>query len=365
MTKKADDISTKKASKTPAKVSGHAPANAAAQMSLFDAKTESSKTVVKKAAPAAVVVAAPVTKPAVAKRRAAGQHGGKKNETGTAAAYTGADIQILEGVQHIRQRPGMYIGSTSTSGLLHLIYEAVDNVVDEFAAGFGSTLHLTIEQNGRVTVRDEARGIPIDPKESGGVVLPAAAWIFLKPFTGGKFEAGAYKQAGGLHGVGLTVINALSSELVVDIWRDNKHYHQEFRHGGSFSKPVIVPYKGLLHGTQIAWLYDQTIFDEDVVYDIEALTFRFEATACLNRGLKIDFTYWDEEEGKNVNRAFHSEKGLVDYVQRLMPGGAPLIKLPISIARTREDVSLEVALQPDSRSYKTQILSFANGVRTT
>jgi DNA gyrase subunit B len=281
----------------------------------------------------------------------------------SSAAYTGEQIQILEGVQHIRQRPGMYIGGTSTSGLLHLIYEAVDNVVDEFNAGHGSHMWIAIDRDGRVTVRDEARGIPIDPKEWSRVVLPAATWIFIKPFTGGKFEQGAYKQAGGLHGVGLTVINALSAELEVDIWRDGQHFQQRFREGEALSY-TLEPCDPSLHGTQIRWLPDPSIFDEDATYDVETLLSRLEATACLNGGLRIEVSYWDEDAKEQLHKVLHSKHGLADYVRRLAaPGSNPLFRQPVSIAKVKDDVSVEVVLLPDD-GYKTQLFSFANGVRT-
>ena len=255
------------------------------------------------------------------------------NGRGEDTAYTGDQIQILEGVQHIRQRPGMYIGTTSTAGLLHLVYEAIDNVVDEFNAGYGSQMWITIDRDGRVTVRDEARGIPIDPKEWGGTVLPTATWIFIKPFTGGKFEPGAYKQAGGLHGVGLTVINALSAELEVDVWRDGQHFHQRFR-GGEALEYTIERCDPSAHGTQIRWLPDPGIFDEDATYDVETLLSRLEATACLNRGLRIQLTYWDEETRQSIRKVLHSQNGLADYVRTLAAAGAPpLFRHPISIAK--------------------------------
>ena len=286
-------------------------------------------------------------------------NGSGAGETG----YTGDQIQILEGVQHIRQRPGMYIGTTSTAGLLHLVYEAIDNVVDEFNAGYGTTMEITIDADGRATVKDEARGIPIDLKEWGGTVLPTATWIFIKPFTGGKFEPGAYKQAGGLHGVGLTVINALAAELDVDIWRDGHHFHQQFRQGEAMDYS-LESCSSKLHSTQIRWLPDPSIFDDDATYDVETLLSRMEATACLNSGLRIELTYWDEETRKNVRNVLHSQYGLADYVRTLASASAPpLFKQPISIVKTKDAVSVEVVLQPD-RGYKTQLLSFANGVRT-
>jgi DNA gyrase subunit B len=214
-----------------------------------------------------------------------------------------------------------------------------------------------------VTVRDEARGIPIDLKEWGGVTLPAATWIFIKPFTGGKFEQGAYKQAGGLHGVGLTVINALSAELEVDIWRDGQHFQQRFREGEAltYSLETCDP---ALHGTQIRWLPDPSIFDEDATYDVETLLSRLEATSCLNGGLRIEVSYWDEDTKEQLNRVLHSKHGLADYVRKLAaPGSHPLFRQPISIAKSKDGVSVEVVLAPDD-GYKTQIFSFANGVRT-
>ena len=290
---------------------------------------------------------------------------GNGNGAGTleSGEYTGDQIQILEGVQHIRQRPGMYIGTTSTSGLLHLVYEAIDNVVDEFNAGFGSQMWIAIDRDGWVTVRDEARGIPIDMKEWGGTTLPTATWIFIKPFTGGKFEPGAYKQAGGLHGVGLTVINALSVQMEVDIWRDGQHFCQQFREGNALEYS-FEPCDPGLHGTQIRWLPDPSIFDEDATYDVETLISRLEATACLNRGLWIELSYWDEETRRTTRRVLHSENGLADYLKTLEASGpGPLFKQPISIIKSKDDVSVEVVLQPD-KGYKTRMLSFANGVRT-
>ncbi|MGE5617653.1 MAG: toprim domain-containing protein [Sphingomonadaceae bacterium] len=288
---------------------------------------------------------------------------GSGNGSVDSGEYTGDQIQILEGVQHIRQRPGMYIGTTSTSGLLHLIYEAIDNVVDEFNAGFGSQMWITIDRDGRVTVRDEARGIPIDMKEWGGATLPTATWIFIKPFTGGKFEPGAYKQAGGLHGVGLTVINALSAELEVDIWRDGQHFQQRFREGQALDYR-FEPCDPALHGTQIRWMPDPAVFDEDATYDVETLVSRLQATACLNRGLRIELSYWDEETRRMARHVLHSQNGLADYLKMLETAGpGALFRHPISIVKTKDDVFVEVVLQPD-KGYKTQMLSFANGVRT-
>src|SRR5690348_13992897 len=150
--------------------------------------------------------------------------GTKKNNV----AYSAADIQVLEGIAAIRHRPGMYIGSTSTSGLLHLIWEALDNAVDEAVAGFGKHIWMSIDRDGWVTVRDEARGMPFDPMLYHGQYLPAATVILTVPHSGGKFEEGAYKTAGGLHGVGATIINALSEQVELTIWKDGQQFTQTF-----------------------------------------------------------------------------------------------------------------------------------------
>src|ERR671923_756755 len=156
------------------------------------------------------------------------------------AAYSAADIQVLEGIAAIRHRPGMYIGSTSTSGLLHLIWEALDNAVDEAVAGFGQHIWVSIDREGWVTVRDEGRGMPFDPMLYQGEYLPAATVILTVPHSGGKFAEGAYKTAGGLHGVGATIINAVSEWLELDIWRDGLHFSQRFERGKPLS-PKIIP----------------------------------------------------------------------------------------------------------------------------
>src|SRR5690349_9819190 len=180
----------------------------------------------------------------------------------TNSEYTSRDIQVLEGVQAIRHRPGMYIGSTSTSGLVHLIWEALDNAVDEAVAGFGKHIWVQIDQEGWVTVRDEGRGMPFDPMLYQGDYLPAATIILTVPHSGGKFVEGAYKTAGGLHGVGSTVINALSEKLELTIWQGGQQFTQRFSRGSAMPHQ-IVPCDTKLHGTQLRWLYDRSVFDPD------------------------------------------------------------------------------------------------------
>lgn len=285
--------------------------------------------------------------------------------------YTSADIQVLEGVAAIRRRPGMYIGSTSTSGLCHLVYEAVDNAVDEANSGHGKHVLVRIDKDGWVTVRDQARGIPIDPKEYKGRMVPAATIILTVPHSGGKFEEGAYKTAGGLHGVGATVINALSQELHLTIWRDRVCFTQEFRHGeaGPHRIRPLAPFERERTGTEFRWRHDTTIFDPDATYAIDLIEGRLQAAAYLNRGLEIEFTFWDPDAEAYVTRNYLSREGVADFVRYLTPpDSTSLYKVPISILRTREDpglgpIQVEVSLLPNT-GYRTTIHSFANGVRT-
>lgn len=295
----------------------------------------------------------------------------KATPPGTGQTYTSADIQVLEGVAAIRRRPGMYIGSTSTSGLCHLIYEAVDNAVDEANAGHGKHVLVRIDKDGWVTVRDQARGIPIDPKEYQGRMLPAATIILTVPHSGGKFEEGAYKTAGGLHGVGATVINALSQELHLTIWRDGVCFTQEFRHGEARPHRTrqLAPFERARTGTEFRWRHDTTIFDPDATYAIDLIEGRLQAAAYLNRGLEIEFTFWDPDAEAMVTRTYLSREGVADFVRYLTPpDSTSLYKAPITILRTREDpglgqVQVEVSLLPNT-GYRTTIHSFANGVRT-
>ncbi|HLQ29280.1 MAG TPA: toprim domain-containing protein [Ktedonobacteraceae bacterium] len=279
------------------------------------------------------------------------------------AAYSAADIQVLEGIAAIRHRPGMYIGSTSTSGLLHLIWEALDNAVDEAVAGFGKHIWMNIDREGWVTVRDEARGMPFDPMLYQGDYLPAATVILTVPHSGGKFAEGAYKTAGGLHGVGATVINALSEKLELTIWKDGQQFTQVFSRGAAMPHKISAC-ESKLHGTQLRWLYDRSIFDAEAYYSLEAIESRLKAAAYLNCGVTFHLTAWDDANNEQVNRVFYSRDGLPDYVRDLATTtSAPLFKHVLGIAKEKDGVQVEVALQPTT-GYKTTIYSFANAVRT-
>ncbi len=277
--------------------------------------------------------------------------------------YTAQDITVLEGIQAIRRRPGMYIGSTSTSGLVHLLWEALDNAVDEAVAGFGTQIWVAIDRQGVVTVRDEGRGMPFDEMAYAGRKLPAATVLLTVPHSGGKFVEGAYKTAGGLHGVGATVINALSEWLELDVWRDGRHFSQRFERG--LAKPSrIEPCEPKLRGTQLRWSYDREIFDHDAYYPRETVERRVQAAAHLNRGLALHLSVWDDEEERQVEKTFLSREGLADFVRHATPPGAePLFSKPITFQQLRDDVDVEVALLPN-RGYKLDLHSFANAVRT-
>ncbi len=279
------------------------------------------------------------------------------------AAYSASDIQVLEGLAAIRHRPGMYIGSTSTTGLLHLIWEALDNAVDEAVAGYGKDIWTHIDRTGWITVRDEARGMPFDPMLYQGDYLPAATVIFTVPHSGGKFAEGVYKTAGGLHGVGATVINALSEKLELTIWKDGHKFTQAFSRGAAMPHKIVAC-DPKLHGTQVRWLYDRSIFDADAYYALEAVESRLKAAAYLNRGVSFHLDAWDDAAEEQISRVYYSRDGLPDYVRDLATStSAPLFKHVIGITKQKDDVLVEVALQPTS-GYKITMYSFANAVRT-
>src|SRR4030081_235130 len=279
------------------------------------------------------------------------------------ADYTAKDIAVLEGIQAIRHRPSMYIGSTSTSGLVHLLWEAMDNSVDEAVAGYGQQIWVDVDREGIVRVLDEGRGMPFDLMSYQGKKLSVATVLLTVPHSGGKFGEGAYKTAGGLHGVGATVINALSEWLEIDIWRDGQHFTQRFERGKALA-PKISPGDPKKHGTQLRWRYDRQIFDHDAYYPRETLERRLQAAAHLNRGLALHLSMWDDEQEIVVTKTFHSKEGLADFVRTATPPGCePLFSKPITFSQLREQVQVEVAVLPN-RGYKLDLHSFANAVRT-
>ncbi len=271
----------------------------------------------------------------------------------------GADqIQILEGLEAVRRRPGMYIGSTSSRGLHHLVYEIVDNSVDEALAGYCDEINVTINMDNSITVVDDGRGIPVDIQKKAGV--PAVEVVFTILHAGGKFGGGGYKVSGGLHGVGASVVNALSSWLEVRIYKDGKIYQQRYERG-----KVMYPLKVVgecpmdQHGTEVHFLPDPEIF-EDTVYDFQILRIRLQETAFLTKNLRIRLKD-DREEKKE--KVFHYEGGIREFVTYLNKGKAPLYDQVVYCEGTKENIYVEVALQHND-SYTENIYTFVNNVNT-
>lgn len=270
----------------------------------------------------------------------------------------GADqIQILEGLEAVRKRPGMYIGSTSTRGLHHLVYEIVDNSVDEALAGYCSEITVTIREDNSIKVVDNGRGIPVGINHKAG--LPAVEVVFTVLHAGGKFGGGGYKVSGGLHGVGASVVNALSEWLEVTIHQDGKMYKQRYERG-----KVIYPLKEIgttdRTGTEVIFLPDKEIF-EDTVYDYEVLRQRLREMAFLTRGIKIILV--DERLEEPKIREFHYEGGIKEYVEYLNRHKDPLYNQIIYCEGQRGDVYVEVALQHNN-SYQEGTYSFVNNITT-
>ena len=271
----------------------------------------------------------------------------------------GADqIQILEGLEAVRKRPGMYIGSTSLRGLHHLVYEIVDNAVDEALAGFCDSIDVTINADQSITVIDDGRGIPVDTQKKAG--KSAVEVVFTMLHAGGKFGGGGYKVSGGLHGVGASVVNALSEWLEVDICRDGKIYHQRYERGKAVQELKVTGGCGpKQHGTTVRFLPDPTIFEE-TVFDYDTLKIRLRETAFLTKDLKIILRD-DREEKKE--KVFHYEGGIREFVTYLNKGKAPLYDQVIYCEGTRDDVYVEVSMQHND-SYTENIYSFVNNINT-
>ncbi len=271
----------------------------------------------------------------------------------------GADqIQILEGLEAVRKRPGMYIGSTSLRGLHHLVYEIVDNAVDEALAGFCDSIEVTINADQSITVIDDGRGIPVDTQKKAG--KSAVEVVFTILHAGGKFGGGGYKVSGGLHGVGASVVNALSEWLEVDIYRDGKIYHQRYERGKAVDELRVIGTCGPeKHGTTVHFLPDKTIFEE-TVFDHDTLKIRLRETAFLTKDLKIILRD-DREEKKE--KVFHYEGGIREFVTYLNKGKAPLYDKVIYCEGTRDGVYVEVSMQHND-SYTENVYSFVNNINT-
>ena len=273
--------------------------------------------------------------------------------------YGGDQIQILEGLEAVRKRPGMYIGSTSARGLHHLVYEIVDNAVDEALAGFCDTIQVFINQDNSITVVDNGRGIPVDINHKSG--LPAVTVVFTILHAGGKFGGGGYKVSGGLHGVGASVVNALSNWLVVRICRDGKVYEQRYERGKVVQElEVVGECDKEQTGTKVTFMPDDTIFEE-TVFDYDTLKQRLREMAFLTKNLKIVLTDLRGEEP--LEKTFHYAGGIKEFVTYLNRSKTPLYEDILYFEGNRDQVYVEVAMQHND-SYNESVFSFVNNITT-
>lgn len=281
----------------------------------------------------------------------------KRSEVMKEAAYSAEDITVLEGLEAVRKRPGMYIGSTGPKGLHHLVYEVVDNSIDEALAGFCTDINLIIHQDQRITVTDNGRGIPVGIIPKYG--KPAVEIVLTMLHAGGKFGGKGYRVSGGLHGVGLSVVNALSRELTVEVKRDGKLYQQQYQYGNP-TTPLKEVGKAKGTGTTITFLADDAIF-EDINYNFETICQRMRETAYLMKDLKI--TVVDERQSPVEKQIYQYKGGIVDFVKHLNANKTPLQKKIIYFERREEEAEVEVAMQYNL-GYTEAIFTFANNINT-
>ena len=273
----------------------------------------------------------------------------------------GADqIQILEGLEAVRKRPGMYIGSTSARGLHHLVYEIVDNAVDEALAGYCDTIDVTINQDNSITVIDNGRGIPVGINHKAGI--PAVEVVFTILHAGGKFGGGGYKVSGGLHGVGASVVNALSDWLEVEICQEGKVYRQRYEKGKTiYTLKVVGECDPEKTGTKVTFKPDATIFQETTVYEFDILKQRLREMAFLTRGLRIVLR--DVREENPQEKVFHYEGGIKEFVTYLNKSKSPLYENVMYFEGSKNNVYVEVAMQHND-SYTESLYSFVNNINT-
>lgn len=274
--------------------------------------------------------------------------------------YDAQQIQVLEGLEAVRKRPGMYIGSTGPRGLHHLVYEVVDNSVDEALAGYCKAIDISINADGSVTVTDDGRGIPtgIHPK-TGKSALETVMTIL---HAGGKFGGGGYKVSGGLHGVGISVVNALSEWVEVTVWREKKVHLQRFERGIAMGELQVESYPQARTGTSVTFLPDATIFTETTKFDYTTLSGRLRELAYLNGGVRIKFA--DYREGSEREDIYFYEGGIREYISYMNREKQPLHEEVIFVSGERNSIQVEVALQWCSDAYNDNIIGFANNIRT-
>lgn len=272
--------------------------------------------------------------------------------------YDASNIQILEGLEAVRKRPGMYIGSTGSRGLHHLVWEIIDNSIDEALGGYATNIKLEILKDDIIKVTDDGRGIPVDlhPKTN----RPAVETILTSLHSGGKFDGKSYKVSGGLHGVGASVVNALSEWFVVEIHRNNKIYEQRYERGVPMTEVIEIG-ESIHTGTVITFKSDHLVFTETTVYDYEILRSRVQQLAFLNKGIKI--TILDSRGDQPVENTYHYEGGIVEYVEFLNKGKGKVNQDILYTEKEVDGITLEIALQYND-SYSTNIYSFANNIPT-
>lgn len=273
--------------------------------------------------------------------------------------YDAAQIQVLEGLEAVRKRPGMYIGSTGPRGLHHLVYEVVDNSVDEALAGYCKSINVTIQSDNSIKVEDDGRGMPVDKHPKLGI--PAVEVIHTVLHAGGKFGGGGYKVSGGLHGVGASVVNALSTKMEVEVKRNGKIYKQCYERGKTVTPLTVVGESKKTGSTSIFWP-DPEIFTETTEFDYETLQHRLREMAFLNKGIKI--TLADEREGKKKKEVFHYEGGIIEFVKHLNSNKETINPDVVYFEVKKNNMEVEVALQYTDR-YNELVLSYANNINTT
>ena len=280
-------------------------------------------------------------------------------EEKTNGQYDAAQIQVLEGLEAVRKRPGMYIGSTGPKGLHHLVYEVVDNSIDEALAGYCKTINVTIQKDNSIVVEDDGRGMPVDKHPKMGI--PAVEVIHTVLHAGGKFGGGGYKVSGGLHGVGASVVNALSTHMEVEIKRNGNIYKQCYEKGKAVTKlEVIGEYKKT--GSKTTFWPDPEIFSETTVFDYSTLESRLREMAFLNKGVKIVFK--DEREGQKKSETFHYEGGIKEFVKFINKNKDAIHNDVIYFEIIKETCEVEVAMQYTD-SYSELVLGYANNINTT
>lgn len=274
-------------------------------------------------------------------------------------SYTADDIQVLEGLEAVRLRPGMYIGSTSARGLHHLVWEIVDNGIDEALAGYADEINVIIEEGNVICVIDNGRGMPVGVHEKTGI--SAVETIMTVLHAGGKFGGGAYKVSGGLHGVGASVVNALSQWLEVTVYQNGSVYNVRFENGGNTVSPLKIIGKTDKTGTMVRFKADPEIFKETTIYDFDTLNNRLRQLAFLNKDIKL--TIEDQRENQNKKAEYKYEGGIIEYVNYLNRGKKMIGEKVIYVGGKQNDIFAEVALQYND-GYQSNIYSFCNNIHT-